>query len=92
MTLPVDLQRRVDAYLGEYLFQKSKRQDRYPPDSSFSRSSSSSSLNTDEGLFEQPESLASSKAVIEKIMWRKSLELRDQQHAWQVCFGLCYKL
>ncbi|WCJ33256.1 DExH-box ATP-dependent RNA helicase DExH3 [Euphorbia peplus] len=82
VSLPVGLQRRVDGYLGEYLFQKSKSQERFP-DSSFSRSSSSSSLNTDEGLFEQPEPLTSSKTVMEKIMWRRSLQLRDEQRAWQ---------
>ncbi|KAF2310897.1 hypothetical protein GH714_018247 [Hevea brasiliensis] len=82
VSLPFGLQRRVDYYLGEYLFQKSKTKERFP-DISFSRSSSSSILATDEGLFEQPKLPASSKAAMEKILWQRSLQLRDQQHAWQ---------
>ncbi|KDP35004.1 hypothetical protein JCGZ_09292 [Jatropha curcas] len=82
VSLPLGLLRRVDAYLGEHLFQKSKTKESFP-DFSISRSSSSSSLATDEGLFEQPEPLASSKAVMEKILFRRSLQLRDQLQAWQ---------
>ncbi|XP_015579120.2 DExH-box ATP-dependent RNA helicase DExH5, mitochondrial isoform X2 [Ricinus communis] len=82
VNLPLGLQKRVDAYLGEYLFQRSNTKERFP-DFSSSRSSSNSSLATDEGLFEPTESLASSKAVMEKILQRRSLQLRDQQHAWQ---------
>lgn len=83
MSLPFGLQRRVDSYLREYLFQKSKTKERFP-DISFSRSSSSSSLATDEGLFEQPELPVSSKAVMDKILWQRSLQLCNQQQAWQV--------
>lgn len=57
-------------------------------DFAFSRSSSTSSIATDEGLFEQQESLAVSRSVIEKIVWRRSLQLQNQQQAWQVCFAL----
>lgn len=83
MTLPLSLLRRVDSYLGEYLSQKSSTKGSFP-DSSFSRSSSSSSLAAEEGLFEQQEPLASSKSVMDKILRRRSLQLRDQQCAWQV--------
>uniref|UniRef100_A0A2P2KT91 RNA helicase n=1 Tax=Rhizophora mucronata TaxID=61149 RepID=A0A2P2KT91_RHIMU len=82
VSLPPGLLTRIDAYFGEYLFQKSRTKESIL-DSSFSRSSSSSSLATDEGLFEQPEPLPASKAVMDKILWRRSLQLRDQQHAWQ---------
>ncbi|XP_021591951.1 DExH-box ATP-dependent RNA helicase DExH5, mitochondrial isoform X2 [Manihot esculenta] len=82
VSLPFGLQRRVDSYLREYLFQKSKTKERFP-DISFSRSSSSSSLATDEGLFEQPELPVSSKAVMDKILWQRSLQLCNQQQAWQ---------
>ncbi|GMY18472.1 DExH-box ATP-dependent RNA helicase DExH5, mitochondrial, partial [Fagus crenata] len=82
VALPLGLLRRVDSYFGEYLSQKSKTRESVP-DISFSRSSSSCSILTDEGLFEQPEPLAASKAVMEKIHWRRSLQLRDQQRAWQ---------
>ncbi|KAL5830491.1 hypothetical protein ACOSQ3_019959 [Xanthoceras sorbifolium] len=82
VTLPLGLQRQVDSYLGDYLSKK-LRIKRSFPDSSFSRTSSNSSLATDEGLFEQLEPLASSKSVMEKILWRRSLRMRDEQQAWQ---------
>ncbi|XP_042981852.1 DExH-box ATP-dependent RNA helicase DExH5, mitochondrial isoform X3 [Carya illinoinensis] len=82
VALPLGLLRRVDSYLGEYLSQKSKTRENFP-DLSFSTLSSGCSIATDEGLFEQPEPLAASKAVMEKILWRRSLLLRDQQQAWQ---------
>ena len=56
------------------------------PDLSFARSSSSDSIGTDEGLFEQPQPPASNKAVVEKVLWQRSLQMRDQQRAWQVVF------
>ncbi|XP_021896216.1 DExH-box ATP-dependent RNA helicase DExH5, mitochondrial isoform X1 [Carica papaya] len=76
------LLKRVDAYLGEYLSQKSRTKDKCPEDS-FSRSSSSGSIATDEGLFEQPEPLAATKTVMEKIFRRRSSQLLDQQKSWQ---------
>lgn len=81
--LPLGLLRRVDSYFGEYLLLKSRTRESFP-DTSFSRTSSSYSIATDEGLFEQPEPVAASKAVMEKILWQKSLLLCDQQKAWQV--------
>ncbi|XVF84733.1 hypothetical protein PTKIN_Ptkin17bG0061900 [Pterospermum kingtungense] len=82
VNLNFGLLKRVDAYLGEYLSKKSRTGESLL-DSCFSRSSSNSSIITDEGLFEQPEPLASSSAVMEKILWRRSLQLRDQQQVWQ---------
>lgn len=83
MALPLGLLRRVDSYFGEYLSQKAKTRESFS-DISFSRTSSSCSIATDEGLFEQPEPLAASKTAIEKILRRRSLQLRGQQQAWQV--------
>ncbi|KAF3431950.1 hypothetical protein FNV43_RR26686 [Rhamnella rubrinervis] len=82
VTLPLGLLRRVEAYLGEYLPQKSSTKESFS-DVSLSRSSSNCSIATDEGLFEVPEPLSSSKVVTGKILWRRSLQLRDQQQAWQ---------
>ncbi|KAE8077239.1 hypothetical protein FH972_015819 [Carpinus fangiana] len=82
VALPLGLLRRVDSYFGEYLSQKAKIRENFS-DISFSRTSSSCSIATDEGLFEQPEPLAASKTVMEKILRRRSLQLRDQQQAWQ---------
>ncbi|XP_068333429.1 DExH-box ATP-dependent RNA helicase DExH5, mitochondrial-like isoform X2 [Pyrus communis] len=79
VTLPLGLLRRVEGYLGEFLSQKSRTKE----DLSFSTSNSSGSIATDEGLFEQPESFASSKGVMEKLLWRRSMQLHDKQQAWQ---------
>ncbi|XP_020966764.1 DExH-box ATP-dependent RNA helicase DExH5, mitochondrial isoform X2 [Arachis ipaensis] len=82
VSMPITLLRRVDAYFEEHLTRKSKMKESFS-DVSFTRSSSNSSIGTDEGLFEHPEPLASSKAVGEKILRRRSLQMHDQQQAWQ---------
>ncbi|KAA8532625.1 hypothetical protein F0562_032559 [Nyssa sinensis] len=82
VTLHPGLQSRVDDYLGEYLSQKSGSIENFQ-DMAFSRSSSSGSIATDEGLFEQPDPLPHSKAAMENIIWRRSLQLRSQQQFWQ---------
>lgn len=79
-----NLKRRVDAYLADYLSHKSKSLN-VLQDNSFSRSSSSGSIATDEGLFEQHEPLNLSSSVMERIARRRNLQLRDQQLAWQEC-------
>ncbi|PON73741.1 DEA(D/H)-box RNA helicase family protein [Parasponia andersonii] len=81
VTLPLGLLKRVESYVTEFLSKKSWSKENFS-DVSFSRSSSSCSIATD-GLFEAPEPLASSKVVMEKVLWRRSLQLRDQQRAWQ---------
>nr|XP_011464073.1 PREDICTED: ATP-dependent RNA helicase DHX36 isoform X1 [Fragaria vesca subsp. vesca] len=82
VSLPLGLLRRVEAYLGDFLSQKSRTKETFP-DVSFSRSSSSGSIGTDEGLFEQPEPVVSNNAVMEKVLWRRSLQLREKEQAWQ---------
>ncbi|XP_058184663.1 DExH-box ATP-dependent RNA helicase DExH5, mitochondrial-like isoform X3 [Rhododendron vialii] len=82
VSLPLGLQKRVDSYLGDYLSQKSRNMDSFQ-DNGFSRSNSSCSVATDEGLFEQPEPLPQSKAAMEKVIWRRSTQMRSQQQAWQ---------
>ncbi|KAL2904762.1 DExH-box ATP-dependent RNA helicase DExH3 [Bienertia sinuspersici] len=77
-------ERRVDAYIADYLSHKYKSADTLK-DNGFSRSSSSGSIATDEGLFEQPELLNFSSSVMERIARRRNLQLRDQQLAWQEC-------
>ncbi|KAI8023970.1 hypothetical protein LOK49_LG03G00881 [Camellia lanceoleosa] len=78
--LPPGLQRRVDCYLGEYLSQKSRSMEGFWD---ISRSNSSCSIATDEGLFEQPEPMPQSKAAMENIIWKRSLQMRSQQQVWQ---------
>ncbi|KAI3433192.1 RNA helicase [Psidium guajava] len=82
VSLPLGLLRRAEAYLGEYFSQK-PRYTESSPYNSFSRCSSSSSIAAEEGLFEQPEPLASSKSVTEKVFARRSLQLHEKQQAWQ---------
>ncbi|XP_010527764.1 PREDICTED: DExH-box ATP-dependent RNA helicase DExH5, mitochondrial [Tarenaya hassleriana] len=76
------LVRSVEAYLREYFNKKSNGMDRFP-DNSFSRTSSTVSLATDEGLLEQPEPLPASKTMMDKVLWRRSSQLRDRQQSWQ---------
>ncbi|XP_020234511.1 DExH-box ATP-dependent RNA helicase DExH5, mitochondrial isoform X2 [Cajanus cajan] len=73
---------RVNAHFEEYLSQKSRANKSFS-DLSSARSSSNGSIATDEGLFEQSEPLASNKAVMEKILCQRSLQMLDQQQAWQ---------
>lgn len=75
--LPPGILRRVDYYLREYMSQKPKGMD------VFSRSSSNGSIATDEGLFEQPEPLSHNKPAMEKIISRRSLQMRTEQQTWQ---------
>ncbi|KAL2324155.1 hypothetical protein Fmac_023213 [Flemingia macrophylla] len=73
---------RVNAHFEEYLSQKSRVNKSFS-DFPSTRSSSNDSLGTDEGLFERSEPLASNKAVMEKILCQRSLQMLNQQQAWQ---------
>lgn len=59
-------------------------------DDSLSRSSSEGSTATGEGLYEQQEPLIRNSVAMEKSLQRKSIQMRDQQHDWQVCFPLSF--
>ncbi|GMH27481.1 hypothetical protein Nepgr_029324 [Nepenthes gracilis] len=82
VAIDISLQRRVDAYLGEYLSHKPRSTDALP-NTSFSRSSSSGSIATDEGLFEQPEPPTVSNSFMERIIRRRNFQLLDHQISWQ---------
>ncbi|GER44447.1 ATP-dependent RNA helicase [Striga asiatica] len=73
--------RRVDGYLLNYFSGKRRSID------VFSRSSSNASIATEESLFEQPEPLPHSKEALEKILWQRSLQMRDEQQTWQESHG-----
>jgi len=79
------LQREVDALLADYVARKRTNIGNFP-NSAFSRSSSTDSFATDEGFFDQQDNQASTSAVMDRIQRRKSLQLRNQQAAWQVWF------
>lgn len=85
VSIPIGLQREVDALLGDYLSRKRANRESFPT-TPFSRSSSTDSFATDEGLFEQQEPQSSTRPVMEKILRRRSLHLRNQQQNWQVQF------
>ncbi|XP_008811383.1 DExH-box ATP-dependent RNA helicase DExH3 [Phoenix dactylifera] len=82
VSIPNGLQREVDHLLGEYLARKRTNRGSFP-DIAFSRSSSTDSFTTDEGLPEQQDPQLSTSVVMEKILRRRSLQLRNQQQAWQ---------
>ncbi|XP_028757823.1 DExH-box ATP-dependent RNA helicase DExH5, mitochondrial isoform X2 [Neltuma alba] len=82
VSVPLNVLKRVDAYLKQYLSKISGMKESFS-DLSSVRSSNSASFGTDEGLFEQPDLQASSRAVVEKILRRRSLQMRDQQTNWQ---------
>ncbi|XP_042504462.1 DExH-box ATP-dependent RNA helicase DExH3-like isoform X1 [Macadamia integrifolia] len=82
VTISFGLQGRVDAQLREYLYRKPMKRKTFP-NAAFSRTSSSGSIATDEGFFEQPESQIPNSVVLEKILRRRSLQLRNQQQAWK---------
>lgn len=77
VSVDTDLVKRVDAYLKDHLTKKPKRTN------SFSRTSSTSSMATDEGLLDQPELPAASKTAMDKILWQRSIQLRDRQDYWE---------
>uniref|UniRef100_A0A5B6ZGD2 RNA helicase n=1 Tax=Davidia involucrata TaxID=16924 RepID=A0A5B6ZGD2_DAVIN len=83
VVLPFELQRRVDAHLKGYISRKSMNKEGFS-DNAFSRSISGSSLAIDEGLYEQEGPLIQGTSVVaEKILHRKSLQMRNKQQDWQ---------
>lgn len=80
--LSLDTQTRVEDHLENHFSQRSRDRDSFR-DMHFSRSNSSGSFGTDEGIFEQPEPLTSSKPFMEKIIHQRSLQLCSRQQAWQ---------
>ncbi|GMQ11438.1 hypothetical protein CsSME_00054076 [Camellia sinensis var. sinensis] len=82
VVLPLGLQREVDSHLRGYISSKSVNKENFS-DNAFSRSSSSSSLVSDEGVHEQEEPVIRNSIAAEKILQRKSLQLRNRQQHWQ---------
>ncbi|KAK9996531.1 hypothetical protein SO802_021217 [Lithocarpus litseifolius] len=74
--LPLGLQREVDARLRLFLSQKPMSKGSFS-DNSLSRSGS------DDGFYEQQEPLIKNSVVMERILQRRSLQLRDKQQDWQ---------
>lgn len=85
MILPYGLLSEVDYHLRAHLSKKSSSRDSLS-DNSLSRSSSSSSIVNDDRFYEQQEPLIRNSAM-EKILQRRSLNLRYKQQEWQVAFS-----
>lgn len=82
VTIHFDLHRRVDALLREYYSQRHMNSGRLA-DGSSTRLSNDNRMASDEGFFAPQEPQRPISAVMEKILIRKSLQLRELQHAWQ---------
>lgn len=82
VNLPLGLQRRVDAHLATYLSQKTRSMDG-SRDTLFSTPVTNGSVSTNEGLVEQREPFQNNKAALDKVLWRKSMQLCMKQQAWQ---------
>ncbi|WOL01197.1 DExH-box ATP-dependent RNA helicase DExH3 [Canna indica] len=82
VSIPAGLHREVDALLGDYLTRKRTNRESFPS-LGFSRTSSTDSFATDESFFEQQDLQTSTSVVMEKILRRRSLQLRNQQETWQ---------
>ena len=83
VVLPFVVQSEVDAYLKAHLSKKSSSREGFFDDS-LHGSSSGGSVPTDEAIYEQPKPSRRHSIIKERILQRKSLQLRDQQQAWQV--------
>ncbi|PKA49264.1 putative pre-mRNA-splicing factor ATP-dependent RNA helicase [Apostasia shenzhenica] len=82
VSIPIGLQREVDSMLTDYLTRKRANPNGFP-NTAFSRSSSTDSFATDDGLFDHLETQASPSIAMEKFIRRRNLQLRSQQETWQ---------
>ncbi|XP_058091802.1 DExH-box ATP-dependent RNA helicase DExH3-like [Magnolia sinica] len=82
VSLPASLHRGVDDLLREHLARKPSDKGSFPG-ITFSGSGSNGRNATSGGLFEQQEPQKPVSVVMERILRRKSLQLRDQQQNWQ---------
>ncbi|XP_078431159.1 DExH-box ATP-dependent RNA helicase DExH3-like [Wolffia australiana] len=81
VSIPFGLHREVDALLREYLAHKRSNRDTIPP-GTLLRSSSSDSFMTEDSIIDQQDPYMSTSPAVERILRRKSLQLREQQQAW----------
>ncbi|KAL1327887.1 hypothetical protein AAHE18_13G335900 [Arachis hypogaea] len=80
--LPFGIHREVDTHLRAHLSQKpTKRLGSF--DDTLHRSSDAGSIHTNDGIYEKPVPRIHNSVVKEKILQRRSLELRNKQEDWQ---------
>ncbi|XP_022134969.1 DExH-box ATP-dependent RNA helicase DExH3 [Momordica charantia] len=82
VVLPFGVQREVETHLRLYQSHNSTTRGRFS-NSSLSTSGISGNVANNNGLFEHQEPLTTQSVVMEKIIRRKSLQLRNQQQDWQ---------
>lgn len=87
VVLPFGIQREVETHLRLYQSHNSTTRERFS-NSSLSTSGIAGNVANNNGLFEHQEPLTTQSVVMEKILRRKSLQLRSQQQDWQVFFPL----
>ncbi|RDX62405.1 DExH-box ATP-dependent RNA helicase DExH3 [Mucuna pruriens] len=82
VVLPFGVHKEVDAHLLAHLSQKATNR-LGSLDDSLHRSSDARSTLADEGMYEQPEPMTHNSVVKEKILQRRSLQMRHRQQDWQ---------
>ncbi|KAK7251699.1 hypothetical protein RIF29_35120 [Crotalaria pallida] len=80
--LPYGIHREIDSHLRAHLSHKATNR-LGSLDDSLHKSSDGRSIPADGGIYERPEPLNHNSIVKEKILQRRSLQLRNQQQDWQ---------
>ncbi|KAL5052429.1 hypothetical protein RYX36_033111 [Vicia faba] len=82
VTLPFGVHREVDTHLLAHLSHKATKRVG-SLDDSLHRPKDGGSIPADEGIYGHPEPMSHISVAKEKILQRKSLQLRHQQQSWQ---------
>ncbi|GLT60383.1 hypothetical protein SLA2020_331510 [Shorea laevis] len=80
--LPFGLQREVDLHLRSFLSQKARKSDNFS-DKSPLRTSSGGKFASDGGSDMQQDPFTQSSAVMDRVLRRRSLQIRNKQQEWQ---------
>lgn len=83
VALPFGVHREVDTHLHAHLSRKATNR-LGPLDDSLHRTGHARITPADAGIYEQPEPTTSNSVFKERILRQRSLQMRDQQKAWQV--------
>ncbi|KAG2411142.1 DExH-box ATP-dependent RNA helicase [Vigna angularis] len=83
VVLPFDVHKEVDARLHAHLSQKATASKWSYLNDSLHKSSDNINIPANKGMHEQPEPLTHNSVVKEKILQRRSLQLRHRQQDWQ---------
>ncbi|KAF3795012.1 DExH-box ATP-dependent RNA helicase [Nymphaea thermarum] len=81
--IPTILQRKVDNLLDNFFAQKPRSLLGLPDAAVPNSNGHISPDGSDDGLFDESESQMPTSAILEKILRRRSLQLHEQQQAWQ---------